>query len=871
MSLFESFNRPGWEHDDPEVRKAAVEELEDEAVLAGLVRDDPDERVRARALARISDSGLLDEFADQLTGPLQKQARGQRLAQLLPDEGQLDSIRDEALLIRIAGLADDAGLVDRAIARIGSPERLMEVAANHPVARVRVSAAQNIDDLDTLAELMHHAKHKDKSVFRHCKDRLDRHHAHERLQAERQERLQQLAADAAQLAVSVDSPEYKARFQTLEARWQELREYAGEEQAQQIRRDLGTCSERIGKVDREHAASEQQQALAEEAVRAFGQIIDELEQMALPSAVTEERAGPTDFFRLLDGIEDRWLAAMRHAQPAPEQFKACKGRLRHWRNVAQSAQRLFDSEAALTRLGEAAGAVDKSDYLALQKLEKDAGKLLAKLTWPESLAAAKPEAIRRLEEQRDGLAAKLANLTETEEKNLERLKTAFDEFKEELGTNHFNNADRALNRLRNVLRRLGPGKQERYQHELRPLLARLKEIHDWQGFAIEPKKLDLIERMRALVGTDEDPDVLAGKIKALQSEWKALGHLSPRRDQALWKRFSAAADEAYEPCKQAFALQADRRKENFRQRMALVAQLVEYEQRIAWPDADDPDPDAPRPDWKMVQKTLDTARAAFNEIKPVDRKAERKSRKALKTVCDRIYGHIRLEYERNIEQKKELVSQARTLVDVEDLREATDGAKRIQREWKSVGITPRNVDRKLWKALREACDAVFARLDAQREQRNAAVRERAEKAAEHKRKALERWPRLLDRLRACALKAQDEAAATALWEQEGGIPRGIEEQALETYWLEGPDDETPAEQLRDACIALEVLAGLDSPEEDKEARMAYQMQRLVEGLGSGRADSQQQLLEQINAFLALRPPADWAERFCKGVAAIRSP
>ena len=350
MSLFESFNRPGWEHDDPEVRRAAVEELEDEAVLAGLVREDPDEGVRARALARISDSGLLDEFADHLSGALRKQARKQRLDQLLPDAGQLESISDEALLSRIAGLTDDADLVDRAIGRISDPKRLMDIAVSHPAARVRVCAVQKIDDLDALAELMHRTKHKDKAVFRYCKEVLDSHHADERLQAERRDRLQQLADDAAQLAVSVDSPEYKARFQTLEARWKELQEYAEEDQARQIRGDLGICSGRIDKLEQERSADEQRQALADEAAQTFDRVIGELEQMTLPPEVITEPEGPAGFFRMLDGIEDRWLAAMRHAQPAAEQFKVCKDHLKRWRDVAQSAQRVFDQEAALARL-----------------------------------------------------------------------------------------------------------------------------------------------------------------------------------------------------------------------------------------------------------------------------------------------------------------------------------------------------------------------------------------------------------------------------------------------------------------------------------------------------------------------------------------
>jgi hypothetical protein len=67
-------------------------------------------------------------------------------------------------------------------------------------------------------------------------------------------------------------------------------------------------------------------------------------------------------------------------------------------------------------------------------------------------------------------------------------------------------------------------------------------------------------------------------------------------------------------------------------------------------------------------------------------------------------------------------------VDLEDLHQAIDRTKGIQREWKEVGMTPMKVDRRLWKEFRGACDAVFARLDAQREERNAAMSAQIEEA-----------------------------------------------------------------------------------------------------------------------------------------------
>jgi hypothetical protein len=100
------------------------------------------------------------------------------------------------------------------------------------------------------------------------------------------------------------------------------------------------------------------------------------------------------------------------------------------------------------------------------------------------------------------------------------------------------------------------------------------------------------------------------------------------------------------------------------------------------------------------------------------------------------------------------------------------------------------------------------------------------------------------------------------------LPKGIDTAALAAWWKNGVG-ESDVDTLREACIALEVLAGIESPPEEKKARMAYQMKRLVEGMGSGPGDSGERLLEAINRFIALRPPADWFGRFSRALEAAR--
>jgi hypothetical protein len=860
---------------------AAIDELDDEAVLLGIVRDDEDAAVRSHALARIASEQTLDRLiadpAAPLSGELRDQARSQRLSQLLAADGSLPPAAGDETLLHITRLATAAELAEAAIERIQNSEILLDLAASHPLARARLCAAQRIEDTAALQGLMQQARHKDKAVFRLCRERVDEQLAARKAAVERQDQITTLAEEAAALREAADSPDYRARFMALQQRWEALGGGAASDLRERVQGDLDTCAKRVEQKADEEAAARQEQQRVEAAGQAFVDLLGELE--SIDAGVLAQAESVNALELQLNNIEERWVAAMRYAQPSHQQTESCKSLLSQWRGPLQTLRKLAARTAELERFHQAAKHVDAVDFKAIQKLSQQALKLSRALPWPASSSAPLPEALGSLQRQRESLEHRLAELQAQEADTVARVEQAFETFREELATNHFRNADRALNRLRNLLRQLTPARQDHFQHQLKPLLVRLQEIHDWQGFAIEPKKQELIEHMRALVGSGDDPDTLAAKIKALQKEWKALGPLAPRRDQELWKLFRAAADEAWAPCNEAFEQRAEARKQVYRQRMDVVAQLVEYERKIAWPDLEAPAEELPAPDWKMVRKTLNAARKAFADLVPVDRKQDRKSHKALDKVCNRIYAHLELEYGRNIQRKKDLVAEAQALIEHEDLRQAIERAKAIQREWKVVGLTPQRLDRPLWRDFRKACDAVFARLGDERNQRQAEARARAEhrkadaearaaKAAERQRQKLERWQRLLDRMQACGLKAGDPEQAAALWGASDELPKGIDSESLAEWWERGAGD-TAADVLREDCIALEVLAEIASPDEDKQARMAYQMQRLVEGLGAQREDGKERLRALINQFIGRRPGPEWVERFCGGITAAR--
>jgi len=930
MSLFDSIKGPKWQHGNPEVRREAIEQLDDQQQLLELATSDPDPAVQAAALSRITDPDILDGLIETLPHDLQQQARRQRLRQFLPSADRLAAIDDDEVLQRIISLGDDAGLIDGALARINSDQVRLQIASSHPVARVRLSAARGIESIDLLGELMQSAKGHDKAVFRHCKTLVDEHQAREMAAAERRVKILRLCEKAAELARTPHAPDYEASYRVLVGQWRALRDSASPAQQEQFGRDQAICAQHMVELADAHAAAEQARADIAAVRQEFPAVLAELQRINDAATLPEEHAAITRLSERLDDIENRWQSATKITPPSAEETQTYQEHLEMWRSILRTLQRLDVQSSQLEKIFSDAGSVDPMDHHALQQQVKRAAKMASTLMWAEEHRARMPEQMIRLQQALEQLQSQFRKLDSDQPKHAARLQACFETLCSELDQDHVVEAGKALARARRLLKSLAPKQRQQFERKLQPLAARWKEADDWRNFAIEPKKEELCDRMTALIGSEDDAEVLAAKIKLLQDEWKQLGALPHARDQVLWNKFKTAADEAWKPCKAAFAQQAALRRENFARRMQLVAQLTEYEEKMDWPaqEGGQAQVDGSLPDWRLVQKTLDTAREAFRGFKPVDQKSDRISHKAFRAVCDRIYAHIKQEYARNISQKEHLLERARNLEQAEDLPQAIEQCKALQREWKTVGITPVAMDRKLWKAFRAACDSVFNRLDAQRAQQSAeqdarvkeaeslrdqarallnskhddqlnrtlsglkqkfleiglpagvqsrlsrdfqAIEKEARGLAQELRRKEEQacWTSLLDKISACALKSSDEAAAGAMWETAGEVPRGIDAEALEQFWQQGPAAGAEG-QWRDACIALEILGEIESPPEDKKARMNYQMQRLVTAMGRGSGQPEPSLEEHINGLIGLRPSRQWAERYCSALRQIKA-
>jgi Domain of Unknown Function (DUF349) len=232
---------------------------------------------------------------------------------------------------------------------------------------------------------------------------------------------------------------------------------------------------------------------------------------------------------------------------------------------------------------------------------------------------------------------------------------------------------------------------------LQQLDDKLNELKQWKDYAVAPKRLELIDEMEALIGSSEEPKVLADRIKTLQQEWRTISKGIVSDAPAEWERFQQAATAAYQPCREYFEAQAKLRQDNLENRKAVLERLAAFEAAQ----------NAGNPDWRLLASVLREAPQEWRRYFPVDREASR----AIQEDFDASMGRLTLKldawYERNVADKQSLIKRARQLLTQEDSRRAIDAVKQLQILWKETGVAPRDQDQSLWSEFRELCDAVY--------------------------------------------------------------------------------------------------------------------------------------------------------------------
>ncbi|MEP1705500.1 MAG: DUF349 domain-containing protein, partial [Marinobacter sp.] len=443
---------------------------------------------------------------------------------------------------------------------------------------------------------------------------------------------------------------------------------------------------------------------------------------------------------------------------------------------------------------------------------------------------------------------------------------------------------------------LAKGLDHRHGKSLQPRMhllgGQLRELTDWQGFATRPKQESLCEQMEYLANQPMEPEAKAERIKELQNEWRGLGGSS---DRDLWSRFKQASDQAYEPCKAYFSAKSGLKQANLETRKTICDQLGTFLDNADWNNID----------WKTAERIHQTAREEWKAAWPVEFRDNRPVQKRFDDLLKQLEAPLDTERKKNEALKQGIVERAEALIEHEPLGDAMNQAKALQTEWTSIGITRHREDRKLWQAFRKACDQIFARRDARRDEQEQLSRKADEKAgpildasqsagSDSTLDGLKATLSELDSLRNEPLSADSRDRVGQERSRLSGLvsTRQLQEQidtwkswinsrsssaldsdALPQHWAGLAADVGQPDPV-ELVIRAEILAEVASPAEDQGRRMEIQVQRLAEGMGNASSGSDKsRQLEMLVANWCLVQPVDvvsepLAERLGKALEAI---
>jgi hypothetical protein len=751
----------------------------------------------------------------------------------------------------------------------GSPsqEELESLAIEGATAEIRLSAAKLVTDKNSLQRIQKQAKGSDKGVYQTVRQTLQAIRAEEEQQQQRQEAISTLVHNAREQARSEDTKLFEPRLDALLKRWTALEAYASESQIQDFLQAVHDCRTRLEAMNAEKARQAQQQEQKNQRAETLALLKETVNELKQPAAEIEPSVASLDALQKTQ--ENRWLEATRDTAVEKQEQKTYESLMLPLRAYIGALRRFGQNRDAIQALiTPAEGAADD--------IRKVGEELMTTVDWPtefpmppalEKLARTlgekpRPQA-KKPESQEDSEQQKA--LADTTQQILAELEVALEAKQLKESKQLFRNAQQHFKQLD---RRHSQPLQARMQL----LGGQLRELTDWQGFATRPKQIALCEQMEYLAEQPMDPEAKAERIKEIQNEWRGLGGSS---DRELWARFKKASDLAYEPCKAYFSAKSGLKQANLDTRKTIIEQLGTFINEADWQAID----------WKAAERIHQKAREEWKAAWPVEFRDNRAIQKEFDTLLKQLEEPLDRERKKNEALKQAIVEKAEGLIDHEPLSEAMNQAKALQGEWQQVGITRHREDRKLWQAFRNACDQIFARRDAEKNEQQAQIQAADEQAAPRLDKAgqlddshgvdeltaaLSDVKNLADEPLSSSVQSrlrQEQQRLRSLidllqsrekleqWQSQirARVNGAITESDLPGNWnkLAGNLADADAAEL---VIRAEILAELPAPAEEQARRMEIQVRRLADGMGgTGNDQSPLVQMESLIAAWCLRP------------------
>lgn len=738
------------------------------------------------------------------------------------------------------------------------PKQLLTLAVEGKTAAVRIAAAEYITNEEDLQALQKAAKGRDKGVYQLTRKKLQSLRQSQEKAASVQASISELIRQMEEQARTDNMQLYAARVESLQGQWRDLSDDASPQQQTAFLTALDACRKRIREAEQASAQAAESHQKAEERAATLELLRSTLKTLAVE--ISERGPSLSSLDALQKTQENRWMEATRDTEVGKAEQKDYQALMLELRHYIGAVQRLATQQETLDKLIE----TDAADTGELKQA-------LDTIDWPAGYV--KPEQLETVS-RKLGHEKQLQKAQASDQKAQQKvLDDLLDRLEQSLEQNQLSESRQLHKQAQHAFNGLDHKHSQSRQARLTLLGRQLQDLQDWRGFATRPKQEELCEAMEYLANQHMEPEAKATRIKELQQEWRGLGGSS---DQSLWHRFKAASDVAYEPCQAYFAAKSELKDANLQKRQAICDQLEAFADNADWGAVD----------WKAVERIHRVAREEWRSAWPVDFKANRGLQKTFDRLLKQIETPLNEERRKNEALKQSIVERAESLATHEPLNEAMEQAKKLQKEWEAVGITRHREDRKLWQAFRAACDAIFARRDAQRAEQAAedhaaveqlqqaiaaseALRLEGHATVEQLEAQLQQFnrasvPRKLPNAVSDALNNEKQALKSGML-QAARQKRVSDWQARIDQFLTDADEANTAAlpdtlpTPREIAVRLEIATGSTSPDEDQALRMKQQVERLAAGMGGATTNTEEEIDRLVACWCSQTIPAGDAD------------
>ena len=220
------------------------------------------------------------------------------------------------------------------------------------------------------------------------------------------------------------------------------------------------------------------------------------------------------------------------------------------------------------------------------------------------------------------------------------------------------------------------------------------------------KKLEIIEKIKAMATSPEEANQSYNDFKTLQQEWKDIKTVPADKANELWRNYQLYVEQFYDLLK----LNSEAREYDFKKNLEAKTALCEAAEKL------DEEPDV-----ISAFHQLQDLHQQYREIGPVAKELREQiwSRfKAASTVINKkhqqYFEDIRAKEEKNLEQKTALCEKLEA-IDLDAIKTAaqweatTKEVIAMQQEWREIGFAPQKMNVKIFERFRTINDVFFSK------------------------------------------------------------------------------------------------------------------------------------------------------------------